>query len=133
MKNEKENRETPETLEELRSKIDVVDTTLKEAFLARMELVDRIAEVKRQSKGTVYQPGREKAMIERLTADVEPRYQESYIRFLKEILSISKDYQGKRLSGETGLGPETGSGSCGRDLNAKARPGGIPGAPRRWV
>ena len=100
MKNEKENRETPETLEELRSKIDVVDTTLKEAFLARMELVDRIAEVKRQSKGTVYQPGREKAMIERLTADVEPRYQESYIRFLKEILSISKDYQGKRLSGE---------------------------------
>ncbi len=100
MKHENENRETPDTLEELRSKIDVVDTTLKEAFLARMDLVDRIAEVKRQSRGTVYQPGREKAMIERLTVDVEPRYQESYIRFLKEILAISKDYQGKRLSGE---------------------------------
>jgi len=100
MKHENEKRETPDTLEELRSKIDVVDTTLKEAFLARMDLVDRIAEVKRQSRGTVYQPGREKAMIERLTVDVEPRYQESYIRFLKEILAISKDYQGKRLSGE---------------------------------
>jgi len=100
MKHENEKRETPDTLEELRSKIDVVDTTLKEAFLARMDLVDRIAEVKRQSRGTVYQPGREKAMIERLIVDVEPRYQESYIRFLKEILAISKDYQGKRLSGE---------------------------------
>ena len=73
-----------------------VDNSLKEAFLARMELIDQVAEIKAAAGGAVYNPDREKAMIERLTADVEPRFQESYIRFLKEILAISKDYQKKR-------------------------------------
>ena len=84
------------TLEDVRLEIDAVDNSLKEAFLARMELIDQVAEIKAEAGGAVYNPDREKAMIERLTADVEPRFQESYIRFLKEILAISKDYQKKR-------------------------------------
>ena len=84
------------TLEDVRLEIDAVDNSLKEAFLARMELIDQVAEIKAAAGGAVYNPDREKAMIERLTADVEPRFQESYIRFLKEILAISKDYQKKR-------------------------------------
>ena len=84
------------TLEDVRLEIDAVDNSLKEAFLARMELIDQVAEIKAEAGGAVYNPDREKAMIERLTTDVEPRFQESYIRFLKEILAISKDYQKKR-------------------------------------
>ena len=84
------------TLEDVRLEIDEVDNTLKEAFLIRMGLIDQVAEIKASQGGAVYNPDREKAMIERLTADVEPRFQESYIRFLKEILAISKDYQKKR-------------------------------------
>ena len=88
------------TLEEARSAIDKVDNDLKEAFLARMELVDRIAVIKAGSGSQVYNPDREKAMIRRLTADVEPRFRESYIRFLEEMLCISKEYQKKRMEQE---------------------------------
>ena len=92
-----DNMEKIKTLEDARKEIDRVDNDLKTAFLARMELIDQIARIKAGTGGPVYNPDREKAMIDRLTADVEPRFQESYIRFLKEMLSISKDYQKNRL------------------------------------
>ena len=85
------------TLEEIRSRIDEVDQQMKELFMQRMELSDEVAELKAKNGGTVYQPGREKAMLDRLAVSVEPRFQESYIRFLKGILAISKDYQNEKL------------------------------------
>ncbi len=81
------------TLADVRLEIDEVDDALKNAFLARMELVEQVKAIKARIGGAVYNPDRENEMIRRLTADVEPRFQESYIRFLKEILAISKDYQ----------------------------------------
>ena len=81
----------------IRARIDDVDQKMKELFLQRMELTDAVAEIKAVSGGAVYQPGREKAMLDRLAVSVEPRFQESYIRFLKGILSISKDYQNEKL------------------------------------
>lgn len=81
----------------IRARIDDVDQKMKALFLKRMELSDEVAELKARSNGAVYQPGREKEMLERLAVSIEPRFQESYIRFLKEILSISKDYQSEKL------------------------------------
>jgi len=89
--------EKKQTIEEIRVEIDDVDQKMKELFLQRMELTDAVAEIKAESGGAVYQPGREKAMLDRLAVSVEPRFQESYIRFLKGILSISKDYQNEKL------------------------------------
>ncbi len=82
---------------EVRKKIDLVDEQMKKLFLERMELADCVAVIKAESGEAIYNPDREKAMLERLAANVEPKFQEPYIRFLKEILSISKDYQKKRM------------------------------------
>ncbi|MBQ9871538.1 MAG: chorismate mutase [Eubacterium sp.] len=86
------------TLEEIRARIDVIDSEMKQLFLSRMEMSDAVALLKAESGDPVYRPEREKAMLDRLAVDVEPRFQNSYIRFLKEILDISKEYQQDKLS-----------------------------------
>ena len=65
-------------------------------FLKRMELVDRVAEIKSGSRDAVYQPGRETAMIERLTEGVDTRFVEEYAEFLRQILRLSKEFQTKK-------------------------------------
>ncbi len=91
------NDEKMKSLEEIRGRIDNVDQKMKQLFLERMELSDAVAELKAGGEMPVYQPGREKEMLERLAVSVEPRFQEAYIRFLKGILTISKDYQNEKL------------------------------------
>ncbi len=85
------------TLEEIRKRIDVIDTDMKRLFLSRMELSDAVASLKAKTGEAIYRPDREKAMLERLAVDVEPRFQEAYITFLKGILSISKEYQQEKI------------------------------------
>ena len=94
-----DNWKDPKTLkglDEVRQEIDRVDDRLKEMFLKRMELVDRVAEIKSGSRDAVYQPGRETAMIERLTEGVDTRFVEEYAEFLRQILRLSKEYQTKK-------------------------------------
>ena len=94
-----DNWKDPKTLkglDEVRQEIDRVDDRLKEMFLKRMELVDRVAEIKSGSRNAVYQPGRETAMIERLTEGVDTRFVEEYAEFLRQILRLSKEYQTKK-------------------------------------
>jgi len=94
-----DNWKDPKTLKELdevRQEIDRVDDRLKEMFLRRMELVDRVAEIKSKGRDAVYQPGRETAMIQRLTDGVEDRFKEEYAEFIRQILRLSKEYQTKK-------------------------------------
>lgn len=87
---------TLQGLDEVRKEIDQVDDRLKVLFLRRMQLVDRVAEIKSGSKDAVYQPGRETAMINRLTEGVEDRFVDEYAEFLRQILRLSKEYQTKK-------------------------------------
>ncbi|MCX6052471.1 MAG: prephenate dehydratase [Campylobacterales bacterium] len=55
------------TLEECRTAIDSIDNEILELLNKRMEVVQRVGEIKHDTKTAVYRPEREKAIIERLT------------------------------------------------------------------
>jgi chorismate mutase/prephenate dehydratase len=56
------------TLEECRIAIDGIDDEMIELLNRRMEIVERVGEIKHETGGTVYRPEREKAIIDRLSA-----------------------------------------------------------------
>lgn len=86
-----------EDLNELRKKIDEVDEDLLKIILKRLELVDRVAEVKKANKIPVFVPGREDEILDSLTSRVDGKYA-SYIRDLfTSILDVSKRYQIEKI------------------------------------
>lgn len=84
-------------LQEIRGEIDQVDSVLKAAFLHRMQLVERVAEIKSKNGAPIYNPEREEAMIRRLTEDVDPQFISEYEEFIQSLLRISRSYQKKIL------------------------------------
>ena len=59
-------------LESLRCQIDAVDERILELVGERVRLVLRVGELKRQSGAAVYDPDRERDVLERLTRRVVP-------------------------------------------------------------
>jgi chorismate mutase/prephenate dehydratase len=55
------------TLQDCRDAIDSIDNHILELLNKRMEVVERVGEIKNESGGAIYRPEREKAIIERLT------------------------------------------------------------------
>uniref|UniRef100_UPI00404ABE5C prephenate dehydratase n=1 Tax=Fulvivirga sp. TaxID=1931237 RepID=UPI00404ABE5C len=53
-------------LNDLRKKIDAIDAKILELLNERMEVVNQVGELKRQTKAAIYRPEREKAIIDRL-------------------------------------------------------------------
>jgi chorismate mutase/prephenate dehydratase len=56
------------TLEECRTIIDALDDEVVNLLNRRMEVVQRVGEIKHQNKGAIYRPEREKAIIDRLSS-----------------------------------------------------------------
>ncbi|UBM59311.1 prephenate dehydratase [Marinilongibacter aquaticus] len=56
-------------LDDIRSKIDQIDSQLLLLLNERMDLVKKVGELKRQTKTVIYRPEREKQIITRLTAE----------------------------------------------------------------
>ncbi len=56
------------TLEECRKAIDALDDEVIVLLNRRMQVVQRVGEIKHETKGAVYRPEREKAIIDRLSA-----------------------------------------------------------------
>ncbi|MFH0710930.1 MAG: prephenate dehydratase [Pseudomonadota bacterium] len=55
------------TLEECREAIDALDNEVITLLNRRMEVVRRVGEIKHETKGAIYRPEREKAIIDRLS------------------------------------------------------------------
>ena len=81
------------TLDELRSEIDSVDDGLKKLFLSRMEIASKIAAIKAENGDEIYKPEREKAVVERLTEDVDDSLKQEYADFVSNVIRISREYQ----------------------------------------
>ena len=56
------------TLDDCRVAIDSIDDKILDLLNQRMEVVERVGEIKNEVGGAIYRPEREKAIIERLTA-----------------------------------------------------------------
>jgi chorismate mutase / prephenate dehydratase len=55
-----------QTLDECRDAIDSIDNEILELLNRRMQIVERVGEIKNDTGGVIYRPEREKAIIERL-------------------------------------------------------------------
>lgn len=81
------------TLADVRVNIDRVDKQIKELFEERMELADQVAQVKAETGDDIFKPEREVAIIEKLTADIQPGIKKEYIALIKRIMEVSRKYQ----------------------------------------
>lgn len=82
-----------EVLAQLRQRIDGIDDQIRELFLARMELVKQIADIKQGSNIAVQQLDREQEILARLTADLSPEQVVQMDALYREILKVSRDSQ----------------------------------------
>jgi chorismate mutase len=84
-------------LTEARCEIDKIDSELKKLFIKRMAVSKEIAMIKAQTGDNIYKPDREKEVVEKLTAYIDPDIKEEYTVFIKKILEISRDYQHRKI------------------------------------
>ena len=81
-------------LEKARREIDQADEEIARAFERRMRAAAAVAAYKKENGLPVFDPAREQALIERNGALIPDETLRSYyIRMLKTMMTLSKDYQ----------------------------------------
>lgn len=81
------------TLDEIRIKIDAIDSQMKPLFIQRMECARCVAETKAETGGDVYVPEREKEIVENRASGIDAEICKEYITFLKHLMSICRKYE----------------------------------------
>ena len=85
-------------LKELRNRIDEIDEQLTDLFVERMRTAEKIAGVKRKSGTAVFNPGREREVLEHVMERAGDGM-ESYARFLYQTMfEVSRSYQHRLLN-----------------------------------
>jgi chorismate mutase/prephenate dehydratase len=88
-------------LEGLRQSIDGIDDQLAALFAKRMELAAQVARAKQQKGGPVFQRGREEAILTRLAAQAEPKWQPALRQLYATIFGLSRAHQRALLADAT--------------------------------
>ncbi len=87
-------------LEEARKIINEVDAQMAELFVKRMRAAEMVFDYKKEFGLPILDEKREVAVIEKNTALIEDDVlKEFYVGFIKNMMSISRDYQ-KRMQDE---------------------------------
>ena len=87
-------------LSEIRNKIDVLDDELVKIFLERMRLSSLVAEEKSKTGKAVFDPQREKEIINKLTENLDDEMSEYVTELYNSIFEMSKKRQNKIISKE---------------------------------
>lgn len=91
------------SLEELRKELDVVDKNLRQDFVDRMKIIEKIADEKIRTGDEIYKPEREKKVIEQNSENVPEDYRLKYKAFIKKIMQLSRQFQyGRVMESEKG-------------------------------
>lgn len=94
------------SLSQLRSKIDEIDASIIELLNKRAEVALEISQIKRQEELPIYQPDRERAVLERIKRLSAGHLSEANIvSIYREIISGTRGLQSKRVR-VAYLGPE---------------------------
>ena len=81
-------------LDEIRVKIDAIDTQIKPLFLERMECSKHVAVAKAaMGSDSIFVLERELAVIEKRAGDVDAPVYNEYTAFLRHLMSVSRIYQ----------------------------------------
>lgn len=90
-------------INELREKIDAIDTELVRLFAARMEVAAQVADYKKANNLPIYVPARERAILQDV-AEKAGSEMGNYTRVLYSMLfELSRSYQSKRNSDHSQL------------------------------
>jgi chorismate mutase/prephenate dehydratase len=90
-------------IEELRNEIDSIDSQLTELFEKRMKVAKEIAEYKSENNLPVYDRGREREILNKVTENCSPEL-ENYMRSLYiTVFDLSRSYQKKLLGSKSRL------------------------------
>ncbi|MDR1033394.1 MAG: chorismate mutase [Bifidobacteriaceae bacterium] len=86
-------------LGELRSEIDAVDDAMTALFEKRMQILEKVADYKKEHPMNVQDGTREQSLIERNLAHIsDEKIRLEYRKFIDNVLKISRSYQHKLLS-----------------------------------
>ena len=85
-------------LEEARKVINSVDSEMAKLFEKRMEAVFEVAKFKKENNLPIYDPAREKVVIEKNSAYIQnPELVEYYQKWIQFTMDLSKEYQKKKM------------------------------------
>ena len=80
-------------LDEVRKEIDVIDDSILQLFVKRMETVEKVTKIKKEQKLPVLNTAREREILNRI-ADLSPEKYEVYSRVLfSTLFELSRSYQ----------------------------------------
>ncbi|KEI16819.1 chorismate mutase [Clostridium haemolyticum] len=86
-------------LKELREEIDLIDNKLISLFQKRMEAVLKVAEYKKNNNLPILNTSREQEVIDKnIKLVCNDNFKKPVEDFLRNIMSISKELQGKKMS-----------------------------------
>lgn len=87
-------------LDDAREEINRIDSEMARLFVRRMRAVALVAEYKRAEGMAVYDPERERQVIERNVAALPEDMREYYAAYQNGVMSVSRMYQERLLSAE---------------------------------
>jgi len=81
-------------MEDLRTRIDIIDESMQNLFLERMQVVSQVALYKKQNNLPIFDESREKEIILKNVSRIDDfDLINPYEKFFKNLLEISKEYQ----------------------------------------
>lgn len=102
-----------EELKKIRDEIDVTNQSLISLFERRMELVNRVAEYKRERGLPVFDGAREKEVLEKCAAWVKaPHYRESCLWMMARVIEASRRYENKKIAEQKEAEPRVTAASA---------------------
>ena len=85
------------SLEDLRKEIDEIDKNIKELFVKRMQVVEKISDYKAETGDEIYKPEREAEMLKKCSRGMDASVKEEYVSLVRKIVMLSREHQYKRL------------------------------------
>lgn len=89
--------------QELRSKIDQIDSQLTDLFQERMDVVSQIADYKKEHDMPIFDPQRERQKLAKLTQEARPDLAQYVSALYADIFEFSRCYQGGLIAQESAL------------------------------
>lgn len=85
-------------MEQFREQIDILDESIQNLFLERMQTVEKVALYKKENNLPVYDEERERTIIKKNVDRIDnPDLASLYEEFYKKMLEVSKKYQERIL------------------------------------
>lgn len=96
----RDKRRFMEDLKEIRKEIDSIDEDLVKLLKRRLEIVEEVAAIKKETSAAVYDPGRERAILGKVSDIAGPGYEKDARLLFSTILAMSRTRQRSIMHGE---------------------------------